>query len=259
MAGIASVGAVPFLSSCEKANGGHIYTVRATAFATWGSKVVQGSTLIQAAVLGGGNRPTLGQAIVLELAPSKKLYVLSVTKEYTSTYGDYYRGAITNGFAYGLTSPASLIRPKPARENTDEKAKYLHGLPTGSKATHVPNSKPLGQSNRSPRPAIVGFENDLDPRTGYLVSTIKPASAYGRSFKLDRFEFERLPNDTGLEVTLDAHLPWVKQDNPIWFERSPDYLGPDMPSDLRLMSDPRLQEINLVQRSHLLYIPGRDF
>lgn len=209
LTGLAGISCLPILTSCGQASTSHIYTVRATVFAMWGSKKVQGSTLIQAAILGGGRRPTLGQAIVLELAPGKKLYVIKVSKEYTAEYVDFYRGAIANGFAYGLTSPASLIRPKPERENTEKKAKYLHGLPVGAKATYIPNSRRLGQSSKWPRPMIIGFKNDIDPRTAYNVPTTELARAYGQAFKLDRVEFERLSNETPLDVTLDSHLPWV--------------------------------------------------
>jgi len=254
---MASVGVVPFLTSCGTANDGHIFTVRATAFATWGSKVVRGSTLIQAAILGGGRRPTLGQAIVMELTPGKNLYVIMVSRENTSNYGDFYRGAIADAFTYGLTSPPSLIRPQPERENTEAKAKYLHSLPTGSMATYTPKPARRGVHGRKSRPMIIGFNDDTDPQSAYNVPTMEPARAYGQSFKLDRIQFGRLPNDTPLTVTIDQFLPWARQSATIWAKRSPDYIGPTYPKGIA-QSDPRFTIVSGVTRDDFLYLPGQD-
>ena len=200
------------LTACGGKGDKNFY-LRVTVDATYNGQPVSGSSVIlQPLFLLPPEGRTVGEALTIDLGGGKHLYMPLVER---SKFNPMYYSVIWN--AYGPT-----VNPEGKKVSTTEIEALLSKLPVGTKAQWNYSSKRRFRSKLkyAGYPMFIGFTNELNPETAFLIETESPSTVFHRQFELKGIYFERVSPDTPLTKTLHTQLPWVESTHKHWSGRS---------------------------------------
>jgi len=197
-----------FLAGCGGSQDSKNFHLRVTVEGTYNGAPVSGSAVVmQPLILMPPEGNTVGEAISIDLGNDKYVYLTLGGREQLRRI--FYPAV--------LESFEPITNPKKQKMKSDKKKAALLKLPIGTKAQwQYKRNRPASLGEYAFYPLVVGFKDQSNPASAFLVDTEGPTKLFGKTFEFDGINLERVSFKTPLTRTLHMQLPWVDPAHKYW-------------------------------------------